>query len=205
MVILYCIDAWEGVLMFTLDIICFVWICMKKGSMCKHQSSQDWNDLEVAYASRIKPDDKETFQDCSRIVLRLFQDCSRIVPYPFWTSQHWFLLVRYKVLCWNWRSEDPKDLIEDPEHLLHVPWSIFDSLSPFSPGKAQFISQTVKIAHKIWSCVYITCILSFHYFISFWAIWLYHIQSILRGLSVQLWNYVVDKHFCKVENRQRQK
>ncbi len=46
---------WMGVsvkqtslLMVTLDVICFVLICMKKGSKCNHQSSQDWNDLEVA-------------------------------------------------------------------------------------------------------------------------------------------------------------
>ncbi len=57
MVILCCINAWEGVLMVTLDIICFVWICMKKGNMCYHQSSRNWNDLEVAYTSRIEPDD----------------------------------------------------------------------------------------------------------------------------------------------------
>ncbi len=49
--------------------ICFLWICMKKESMCNHQSSRDWNDLEVASASRIKPDVKGTFQDCSISIL----------------------------------------------------------------------------------------------------------------------------------------
>ncbi len=90
--------------------------------------------------------------------------------------------MRYQDLRENWRFEDPKDLSEDPEHILHVSWSSFDSLSPFSPGKAQFISQIVIIAHKVWNCVYITSILSFHYFISFWAILTYHIWSIIRGL-----------------------
>ncbi len=33
--------------------------------MCNHQFSQDWNDLEVAYAPRIKPDVLGTFQGCS--------------------------------------------------------------------------------------------------------------------------------------------
>ncbi len=66
------LGRWEQkmvVLMVTLDIICFVWICMKKGSMWNHQSSQDWNDLEVVYASGIEPDDKETFQDSSIFIL----------------------------------------------------------------------------------------------------------------------------------------
>ncbi len=96
---------------------------------------------------------------------------SRIILYLFCTSQHRFLHVKYQVFCRNWRSEDPKDLIEDLEHILHVPWSIFGSLSPLSPGKAQFISQIVKIAHKIQNCVYITSILSFQYFISFLLFW----------------------------------
>ncbi len=42
---------------------------MKKGSMCNHQSRQDWNDLEVAYVSRIKPDGKGMFQDRSISIL----------------------------------------------------------------------------------------------------------------------------------------
>ncbi len=46
----------------------------------------------------------------------------------------------------------------------------------------QFISQIVKIVHKIRNCVYITSILSFHYFISFHAILTYHIWSSIRGL-----------------------
>ncbi len=55
----------RGLLMITLDIICFVWIFMKKGSMCNHQSIQDRNNLEIAYASRIVADVKELIQDCS--------------------------------------------------------------------------------------------------------------------------------------------
>ncbi len=49
--------------MVTLDVICFAQVCMKKGSKCNHQSSQDWNDLEAAYASRIEPDGKGMFHD----------------------------------------------------------------------------------------------------------------------------------------------
>ncbi len=37
--------------------------------MCNHQSSQDWNDLEVACASRIVKDVKGEFQDCSISIL----------------------------------------------------------------------------------------------------------------------------------------
>ncbi len=37
--------------------------------MCNHQSSQDWDDLVVAYASRIKPDVKGMLQDRSICVL----------------------------------------------------------------------------------------------------------------------------------------
>ncbi len=61
-------------------------------------------------------------------------------------------------------------LIEDPEHIFLVPWSILIHLSPLSPGRVQFISQTVKIAHRIPNHLFIIHILSFHYFISFWAI-----------------------------------
>ncbi len=127
--------------MVTLDIICFYWSCMKKGSMCNHQSSQGWNDLEVAIDSRIEH--------------------SRIVLYPFCTSQHWILHVKYQVLCRNWRSKDPKDLIEDLEHILHVPWSIFGSLSPLSPGKVQIKSETVFISHLFY---HFTTLLAFELF-----------------------------------------
>ncbi len=48
-------QSFYSLLMVTLDVICFVWFCMKKGSKCNHQSSQDWNDLWVAWASRIEP------------------------------------------------------------------------------------------------------------------------------------------------------
>ncbi len=37
--------------------------------MCNHQSSQDWNDLEVACASRIEPDVKGMFKNCSISIL----------------------------------------------------------------------------------------------------------------------------------------
>ncbi len=109
---------------------------------------------------------------------QMVKEHSKIIQYPFKTSKHWFLHVKYQVLCRNWRYEDLKDSIEDLEHILHVPWSIFGSL-----GKMQFISQIVKLAHKIRNCVYITSILSFHYFISFWAILTYHIWSSIRNIS----------------------
>ncbi len=146
--------------MVTLDVICFVWICMKKGSKCNHQSSHDWNDLEVVYASasRIEPNGKGMFQDCFISILYV----TALIP----TCEIPGFVLKLKVF----RSKDPKILTEDLEHKLIVPWFIFGSLSPLSPGKVQFISQIVKIAHKIWNCIYITSILSFHYFIRFWAI-----------------------------------
>ncbi len=49
------LDQFPSLLMVTLDVICFVWFCTKKGRKCNHQSSKDWNDLEVAWASRIEP------------------------------------------------------------------------------------------------------------------------------------------------------
>ncbi len=36
---------------------------MKKENVFNHQSSQDWNDLEVADDSRIEPGGKGSFQD----------------------------------------------------------------------------------------------------------------------------------------------
>ncbi len=65
-------------------------------------------------------------------------------------------------------------------------------LVPFpssSHGKAQFISQIVKIAHKIQNCSYITSILSIHYFISFQAILTYHIQSSINGVLDEQSNF----------------
>ncbi len=121
---------------------------------------------------------------------RSLEERSRIVLYQVCTSLHQFPLMRYQDLRENWRYEGTKDLIIDPQHILHVPWSKFDSLSPVSPGKAQFISQIVKIAHKIQNCVYITFISSFHYFNSFWAILTYHIWSNIRDL--------LDKSFIRV-------
>ncbi len=85
-------------------------------------------------------------------------------------------------------------MIEDLEHILIVPWSSFDSLLPLSPGKAQFISEIVKLAHKIQNCVYITFILSFHYFVSFWSILTYHIWSSIRGLTDLCSNFLLNCH-----------
>ncbi len=112
---------------------------------------------------------------------QMIRERSTIILYPFWTLLHRFLLVKYWVLCRNQRSEDPNDCIKDLD-ILHDSWSIFGSLSPLSPGKAQFISQIVKIAHKIRNCVYITSILSFHNFISISAILTYHNWSSIRVL-----------------------
>ncbi len=51
--ILCCIDTWEGVVI--LAVVCFSLIRMKKGRICNHQFSQDWNDILHACASRINP------------------------------------------------------------------------------------------------------------------------------------------------------
>ncbi len=61
---------------------------------------------------------------------------------------------------------DPKIFIEDPEHI-HIFLIYFETLSPLSPGKVQFIFKIVKIAHKIRNYLFIISILSFHYLISF--------------------------------------
>ncbi len=37
--------------------------------MFNHQSCQDWNDLDIAYGSKIKPDGKGMFSDCSMSIL----------------------------------------------------------------------------------------------------------------------------------------
>ncbi len=51
-----------------------------------------------------------------------------------------------------------------------------------SPGKAKFIIQIVRRAHKIRNHLFIIFILSFHYFINFWTIWLYHVWSSLEAI-----------------------
>ncbi len=62
---------------------------------------------------------------------------------------------------------------KDPEWIFwtHTSCTLiyFDTLSPLSPVKVQFIFQLVKVAHKIQNCFFIINILSFHYF-CFWAI-----------------------------------
>ncbi len=42
---------------------------MKKGSISNHQSSQDLNHLEVAYAFRIIPDVNGLFHDCPIFII----------------------------------------------------------------------------------------------------------------------------------------
>ncbi len=118
---------------------------------------------EVAYASRIESDVLGTFQDRSILII----DVIASIP-----------TCNYQVLSWNWRSKDPKDLFEDNEHAHTL---FLDLVSPLYTWEAQFIFQIVKIAHKIQNCVYITSISSFHYFVSFWAVWLYHIRSSYWG------------------------
>ncbi len=84
-----------------------------------------------------------------------------------------FLMLKLKIL-------EPKILIEDPDHILVIPWSILTPFSPLSPGNAQFIFQIVKIAHKTANHLFIVSILLFHYLMSFWGIWQYHIWSSLK-------------------------
>ncbi len=87
--------------------------------------------------------------------------------------------IRFVLKLKIFRSKDP-----DWRFWTHTHCSLiyFETLSPLPPGEAQFISQIVKISHKAWNCVSITSILSFHYFVSFWAILLHHIWSCIRGL-----------------------
>ncbi len=130
----FCHQLQPPLLMVNLDIICFVEFAWKR------EVSANINPAKIGMMLRLPmlPESNQMLRKHSKIVL-----------YPFCMPQYWFPLVKYQVLCRNWRFEDPKDLIEDLEHILHVPWSIFGSLSPLSPGKEQFISQIVKIAHKI--------------------------------------------------------
>ncbi len=74
-----------------------------------------------------------------------------------------------------------KILIEDPEHILHVPWSIFIPLRPLSPGRVQFISKIVKIPHKIWNWYSLYIFYHFTTFLEFELFWPYHIWSSTRG------------------------
>ncbi len=141
--------------MVTLDIICFVWICMKKGSMCNHQSNQDWNDLEVAWAFRIEPDGKGTFQNHSISILDV---TASIIP---------DFVLKLKI----WRSKR-----FDWRSWTHTSCSLINFFIPFPPlllGKAQFISQIVKIAHKI-ETVFLTHL--FYHFTSWLAFELFDIS-----------------------------
>ncbi len=65
---------------------------------------------------------------------------------------------------YDFRSKDP-----DWRSWTHTSYSLIyvDNLSPSLPRKVQFISQKFKIAHKFQ--FFIMYLLSFHYFISFWA------------------------------------
>ncbi len=92
--------------------------------------------------------------ESNQMVRRTFQDCFISILYvTALISTHeipgftWKLKIR-RSKRFDWRSWTH----------IHVPWSILVPLSPLSPGKAQFISQIVKIAHKIQNCVYITSI-----------------------------------------------
>ncbi len=72
-------------------------------------------------------------------------------------------MLRLKI-CEDFRSKDT-----DWRFWIHVSCSlIYFDIS--SPGKAQFISQLIKLSHIIKYLLFITCILSFHYFMSFWAL-----------------------------------
>ncbi len=60
---------------------------------------------------------------------------------------------------------DPKKIIEYPEHMYLIHWSI---LLPDHQGKCKFIFQLVKVAHKIQNELFLIYILSLHYF-SLWV------------------------------------
>ncbi len=60
-------------LMVALDIFCSVYICMNKWSIGKHKFSQDWNDILLAFTSRIKS-----------------------LIFTFFTE-------KFDFQCWNWR------------------------------------------------------------------------------------------------------
>ncbi len=96
---------------------------------------------------------------------------------------------------------DPKILIKDPEHILVDPWSILISFPLLSPGKSKFMSQIIRIAHKIWNHLFVIYILSFHYLISFWAIWLYHIWNSSEALLdlVHAWCTKMTKNLTVTE------
>ncbi len=110
----------------------------EKGNKCNHQSSQQMV--------------RGTFQDCFISILYVTASIPTCeTPGFVWKLKIW------RSKRFDWRS------------WTHTSCSLiyFGSLSPLSPGKAQFISQIVKIAHRIQNCVCITSISSFHYFISF--------------------------------------
>ncbi len=122
---------------------------------------------------------------------QMFWKRSRVVLYRSQMLQGRFLCLIYQVLCCNWRSRDPKDVLKDLEQAHNL---FLDLISPLYPWGAQFISQIVKIAHKIRNYVYITSILSLHYLISFCAILTYHIWSSIRGLSEVMSSKILVHH-----------
>ncbi len=80
-----------------------------------------------------------------------------------------------------------KILIEDPEHILHVPWSILIPLSMLLHGKAQFISQIVKMAHKFRNYLLIIFIYHFTTLLAFELFWPFYIwSSIRRGSNMTM-------------------
>ncbi len=158
----------------TLGIICFGWICMKNGSMCNHQSSQDWNNLEAVHASRIKQDGKGTFQDHSISILDITASIpTHEIPGFTWKLKIW----RSKRFDWRFWTLTSCSLI----------YFLFPF--PIITWKSAICFSDSWIAHKICNCVYIASIFSFLYFISFWAIWLYHIQ---RSILEVYWRWCLN-------------
>ncbi len=103
------------------------------------------------------------------ILLALLQGSNLYIPYMK-DSIFYVEIEDFRSKDLDWRS------------WTHVDCSsiYFDNFSSLLPGKAKFISQIVKIAHKIRNYLFNMNILSYHYLISFWAIWLYHIWSSLE-------------------------
>ncbi len=170
MVILCCINSWEGVLIDILDNVCFVWFCMKKGSTGNHRSSQDWNDIIHANTARIDPYLFRTFQNqlwgsrtnlsCSKNIILCFREHS--VP-----GTLFFIL---EPVPWNTELR--------PILLVVKWWSQLDQL---------------LIGHEIWNFYFIKSILSFHYFIRFLAIltiWYYEQYKIIH-FSAFVLNYAI--------------
>ncbi len=100
--------------------------------------------------------------ESNQMVRGTFQNCFISILYV--TAS----IPTHEILGFTWKLKIWRSKRFDWRSWTHTTCTLicFGSPFPLSPGNAQFISQIVKIAYKIWNCVYITSILSFHYFIS---------------------------------------